>query len=548
MLSALGLLAFASLPSPGSPQAKPNRPRLVLVISIDQFRADYLRRFESHYLSARSGGKVGGFRWLTETGANYTDAHHMHVPTATGPGHATILTGSEPNLNGIVGNDWYDRKGQKPMYCVDDESVETVGGTSNPMSPRNLLVTTVGDELKMATAGRAKVVAVALKDRGSILLAGHAADTVIWFDGGSLGWVTSSFYAPSKRLPKWVESLNSQQLPRSAMGKTWEPLLSAAAYTDTRKAPGEPAPPTGKVFSHTMPTDRAFAGKFVESAFSQDYTFAAVKEAIVAEGLGQDEVPDVLGVNLATNDYVGHAYGPNSPEVLDISVRTDRLLSELFNFIQAHVPGGLDAVTIAVTADHGVVPIPEEAGGTYRTGAGRATYQAPASAAQAALEKAYGPGKWVLARTEPNLYLNDDLIVQKGHRIEDAEKLAIAAVSALPSVYCAFSRTQILGGVLPQWDWTKLVANGYHPKVGGNLIVVTAPGWYNSAGTGTGHAAPWPYDSHVPVILRGFGVRPVRSARRVSVADIAPTLSQILGIEYPSGCVGKPLEESLRER
>lgn len=523
-------------------QAAPAKPRLVLVISIDQFRADLMRRFEPWFLPEKSNKGVGGFRWLQETGAYYVDAHHTHLPTATGPGHATILSGSDPFSNGIVGNDWWDKKAGKNVYCVDDDSVQTVGGASKPMSPRNMLSTTVGDELKMATNGKAKVVGVSYKDRAAILMAGHAADTVIWLDSGNGKFVSSTFYFPGKQLPKWVQDVNAQDVMEKAKGEKWEPLLDDKEYWPSRLAPAA-KPNAGRLFSH--PTDSV--GRFTTSGQGQAYVFDTVKKAIAGEQLGQDEVTDIIAMNLATNDYVGHAYGPNSPEAMDITIRTDRLLSDLFNYIDKNVPGGLNSVVVCLTADHGVVPIPEESANTYRTGVkrGPATGEDPAKTINAALSAKYGEGKWVLAVGEPNTYLNEDLIASKKLDVAEVETAAVEAVNKMESQYCAFSRTQIMNGRLPQWSWISLVYNGFHPKLSGNLVLVDNPGWYNGGGTGTGHGTPWKYDSHVPLIMRGPGISAGRYSRNVGVPDLAATLSQILGIEYPTGCIGVPLREAL---
>ncbi len=543
----LSRIALAvALASAAVAQAAPAKPRLVVVISIDQFRADLMRRFEPWFLPAKSNKGIGGFEWLKDTGAYYVDAHHTHIPTATGPGHASILSGSDPISNGIVGNDWYDRKSGKEMYCTDDPSVETVGGKSGPMSPKNMLSTTVGDELKMATNGKAKVVGVSFKDRAAILMAGHAADTVIWLDGGNGKWVSSSFYFPNKQLPKWVEDINRQDVIAKAKDKAWEPLLADKEYWPARRAPAEKAPANGKAFSHATNS----IGNFTRSGQGQDYLFDTAKKAIANEQLGQDEIPDVIAINLATNDYVGHAYGPNSPEVMDISIRTDRLLSDLFNYLNKQVPGGIDNVLIALTGDHGVVPIPEESANVYKSGVkrGPATGENPKTTINAALTAKYGAGDWVLWSGEPNLYLNEELVTQKKLDIAEVEKTAADAVIKMESQYYAFTRTDIMAGRLPQWLWTPMVYNGFHPKICGNLLLIDNPGWYNGGGTGTGHGTPWQYDSHVPVVLRGPGITKGWYSRTVGVTDIAPTISQILGIEYPTGCVGHPLREAIDKK
>lgn len=503
-----------------------------------------MARFAENYLPPRRGQTVGGFRFLTETGANYVNCHYMHVPTATGPGHSVILTGSVPALNGIAGNDWYDRTipdpAKRKVYCVYDPAVETVGGTSRPMSPRNLKVTTVGDELKMATNGRAKVVGIAFKDRAAILMAGHAADTVIWYEDRVKGWVTSTHYAPTKNLPAWVGKLNGEKLPVALEEETWTPSLPESAYRMTRRAPFVRNVPESPIFSHPV------KGIFTASPQGQGYVFETVQRALDAEGLGKDDVPDILAINLSTNDYIGHAYGPNSPEVMDISVRTDRLLSELFNALNKKVSGGLARTIIVVTADHGVVPIVEEVRDVYKMSSVRRGMSGEVQArVDEALSKRYGPGKWAVAFEEPNLYLDRNLLASRGAILSEAQDLAAEAARSVEGVHYAFSATKVLEGRLPAWPWTKKIANGFHPKLSGDVLVFESPGSYWSEGTGTGHGSPWAYDTHVPMLVRGSGIRPGMHADTVSVSDLAPTLCVLLGIEQPSGCVGKPLSGAL---
>jgi len=526
-------------------------PKLVLLVSIDQCRGDFVERFAPYYLPARSGGKLGGFRFLSETGAWFRDAHHNHVPTATGPGHATLMTGSEPAVNGIIGNMWFDRARNRGHYVVDDPQVQTVGGQSGPMSPRPLLVTTVGDELKMATNGRSKVVGIAMKDRASILMAGHSADTVIWYEGNSGNWVTSSWYARDKKLPTWVDELNRSRLVDRAYGTAWEPLLPADAYAVSRKAPGEPVTGSAtKAFSHPLGAggspDRAYWNNLIGSHYGNEFVFATVERALDAERLGQRDVPDVLVMNLSTNDYVGHRFGPNSPEVQDISIRTDRLLSGLFNTLNRKI--GIDNVAIVVTGDHGVLPVPEEMTGVYRLPAGRVTANL-ARPVQEALTASFGEGQWVLGMGlyEQNFYLNRETAAAKKVAMSDVERVAADTLMKQPGIYTAFTRTQILNNQLPQWDWIKRAVNGFHPVLGGDVMAFEAPGFYFGGGTGTGHGSAWDYDSHVPILMRGPGINRGKFSNRVHTADIASTLCQLLGIEYPTGNVGRPLVDALKK-
>lgn len=517
--------------------ASPNRPKLVVVISIDQFRGDYTTRFADHYLPAQSGGKVGGFNYLTQRGAFFPDAHYNHVPTETGPGHAIVLTGSVPGLTGIIGNDWFDRKSGKSMYCVSDPSTTTIGGNSGPMSPKNLLVTTLGDELKMATNGKSKVVGIGLKDRAAILMAGHAADQVLWFDNGTANWVTSSFY--NSQLPAWATDLNAKQRPKAELNQKWTPLLPESAYSWTRKAPAQ-KDSKEPVFSH----DLTSIGLWTTSPQGQKFVFDTLKIAVGQEALGQDEAPDVLAINLATNDYIGHVYGPNSPQALDISVHTDRMLSDFFNFLDQRV--GLKNAVIALTADHGVVPIVEEMSVTYKINAARIKANDCRDAAEAALDAQIGAADWIQAMDIPNVFINPLAIAT--HKADPAhvENIAARAIQSSPGIYAALTRTQLLNGNVPRTPWGTRLINGFHPSLSGEVLVINAPGTYFGSGTGTGHGSIWEYDTHVPIILSGFGVKPGVYHEKVSVSDIAPTLSRLLRISAPNGNVGRILPGSLK--
>jgi predicted AlkP superfamily pyrophosphatase or phosphodiesterase len=524
-------------------------PKLVVLISIDQFRGDYIERYNRYFLPAKSGATLGGFKYLMETGADFRNAAHNHIPTATGPGHATLMSGSEPAFDGIVGNEWFNRKTGKSMYCVSDPLVETVGGTAAPMSPRNLLVTTVGDELKMATNGKSRVVGVAIKDRAAILMAGHAADTVIWLDYNLGKWITSTWFAPNKQLPAWVDALNGEKNIDKLAGKTWIPLLPADDYAVTRTAPSEQPGPNGQPFLHPMepqPGSKLYNG-FITSPFGNDITLQAAERAIDAEKLGQRDVPDILVINLSSNDYVGHRFGPNSPEVMDMTVNTDRQLSRFINKLQHTIPGGMDNVALVVTGDHGVLPIPEEANDVYKTGAIRGVATAAVTAVKKALNAKYGEGAWVMGSGlyEQNLYLNRGLAAEKGLSMSDVERTAADAADAVPGVFAAYTRTQILANGLPTYAWRDRVLNGLNAKLGGDILVLEAPGDYAFDGTGTGHQAVWDYDAHVPILLHARGIKPGTYLKRVFTSGIAPTLCKLLGIESPTGNVGEPLVDNL---
>jgi len=537
MFATLALLAVARpafLPT--------NAPKLVVVISIDQGRADYIDRFSDIYLPAKNGKTLGGIRWLSETGVRYTDAHHHHVPTFTAVGHAVLTTGSVPAINGIVGNEWWDREKGKEHYSTADETVQTVGGKMEGQSARPLKVTTVGDELKMATNGRSKVVGISFKDRASILMAGHAADEVVWFDYGVGNFVTSTFYGT--KLPEWADTFNKSKEMDSFLGKTWSPSLAESAYINARNAPHEKG---SKMFAHKL-ADKPSSGFYssvVASAFGQNAVFDLVEQAVKADKLGQHAVPDMLVVNLASNDYVGHAWGPNSPEVMDIWAVTDKRLSQLFNLLDKQVPGGIDNVAIVVSADHGVSAIPSEMADVYKIGAGRVSGSGIKKAVDTALDAKFGDADWVQNYNGCDIYLDWKLIDGKGLKHEDVETVAANAAMTVPGVYRAFTRTAILEGRLPAMPYREWVTNGLNPLVGGDVIVVDSPNQIETGATGTTHGSAWAYDTHVPILTRWGGQKAARVARRVYTHDIASTLSTLLGIEYPSGNVGEPLREAL---
>jgi predicted AlkP superfamily pyrophosphatase or phosphodiesterase len=588
--------APAAVGVPGTP------PRLVVVISIDQFRGDYLTRFADLYLPAGTAARPGGFRYLMERGAYFTDAHHDHFPLFTGPGHSVLLTGAPPYKSGIVGNAWYDRDQGCKRYCVEDEKSPLVGAAALPpasaaaaaaaaandiggppcalraagtamahteggavspgaparmgISPATLRVDTLGDELKMATGRRAKVWGLAFKDRAAVLMAGHLADGVLWLDDESGAWITSQFYRPDASLPGWVAAWNARKPIDAYLGKWWELSVPAAAlarlWTPTGRWASPKAP--GSDFPHPLGSTpgKEFYNDFTTTPFGNDYVLETARELIRRERLGQGKVPDLLAINLSSNDYIGHAFGPDSPEVLDVSVRTDRQLAAFFGFLGQAVPGGLGNVLLAVTADHGVAPVPGAARAA-KLPAGVIDEQAAADAAEKALAAAFGRDqKWVKSLVEENVYL--DVAALDAHKVPHAlaEETAAEALARVPGIYAAYGRTRILEGRLPHTDVAARVERSFHPRVSGDVVLVSDPLWMpgsgggSDRGKGTTHGSPYAYDTSVPLLLAGAGVRPGRYPRRVSTLDLAPTLADLLGVLQPAGSEGRVLAEAER--
>lgn len=550
------------------------RPKLVVVISIDQFRADYLRRLTDLFLPAEpTRGTVGGFRYLMTAGSDFLDARYDHFPLYTGPGHSIILTGSHPYKTGIVSNDWWSRSEKRGVYCVDDLRFKTVGAApggeadTHPMGPGNLRSTTVGDELKLATAGRARVVSLSFKDRAAILLGGHAQDVCLWFDGDGGRWVSSTAYAKDGKLPAWVDAVNRESIPDKAIGQTWTPSVSAAVLAE-RSLPA-PLPESvnpsgvGRAFPHVVPNTRNRAGytAFSLTPSGNAYVFETAKRAVVGEKLGQRDAPDLLAFNLATNDYVGHAFGPYSPEALDLTVQTDRQLSDFLNFLNRTVPGGLKNCVVAVTADHGAAPFPEDLTARDMPG-GRYTSRSVPDAIQKGLSARFGDDTYIAQSADGKenggfienfVYLNDEAIghilaANKARNRAEVERAAADAIEALnlPGIYAVYTRSQILTGQMPNNDLARHLANAIYPSVSGDLIVVNEQDYLSSRPGTTSHGTPYAYDTHVPLLISGFGITPGTWADPVTVADLAPTLCTLLGIEFPSGCDGVLLKAALR--
>jgi predicted AlkP superfamily pyrophosphatase or phosphodiesterase len=560
-LAAALVTLLCAPPAPAA--AAVERPRLVVVVSIDQFRADYLTRFEDLYLPPGSLAKPGGFRFLMERGAFHVDAHHDHFPIQTGPGHAVILTGSAPYKSGIISNDWYNRVAKDPKnpdkpgknwYCVEDPDSPLIGaspGEKLGISPRNLRVSTLGDELKMATGGQAKVWGVALKDRASVLMAGAMADGALWIDENTGRWITSKFYRPDGTLPRWVADWNDSKPLDKHLGTQWTLTVPESAlarvYSKGNKHSGNPSA-LGITFPKTINGGLTAPGPnfykaVAHTPLANEFVFETARLLMKEEGLGRDAVPDILAINLSTNDYVGHAYGPNSLEVMDLAVRTDRALSDFFRHLASTVPGGLKNVTLVLTADHGIAPIALEIKDAKLTGGPFADTNL--AKARAALNRELGEGDWVSASVAFNIYLNQEALRAASIPSTRAEEIVARALADAPGIHSAYTRTQILEGRLPRTDIGLRLSRAFNPKVSGDVLVVTESHWIPTlTGKGATHFAPYTYDTQVPVALAGFGVKAGTHRQRVSTMDIAPTLADILGILPPSGSEGRVLGEA----
>lgn len=508
----LWLLALVLLLAPLAPAVQ---PKLIVLIVVDQFRYDYLTRFRSEY--------TGGIERLMRQGAVFTNAHLEHFPTVTAVGHATVLTGATPSLSGIVANEWYDRDSGRRVTSVADAEMKPVGAASGEgASPRRLLVSTVADELKMAGRGRPRVIGVSFKDRSAILSVGRSADAAYWFDERSGHFISSTYYMTE--LPAWVKDFNSSGAVQRYAGAEWKALSGGSLLGKLPQAAGT-----------------SLYAAVERSPFGNELLLAFAERAVEAEQLGLRDATDVLSVSLSSNDRVGHDAGPDSPEVRDISVRTDQALESFFRFLDKRL--GLNNVLIVLTSDHGVAPLPELQAARRMPG-GRISEKNLRAVVEQALAQRYGAGNWVLDASYGSFYLNTELIGQKGLRPEEVQETAADALRRVAHVARVYTRAQLEAGRFPMDRVSRRVANGFHLRRSGDVITVLEPYWIFLQ-KGTTHGSPYSYDSHLPVMFMGPGIRPGYYHRMIAINDIAPTLATLLAVETPSGSVGRVLDEIL---
>jgi predicted AlkP superfamily pyrophosphatase or phosphodiesterase len=484
---------------------------------------------------------------LTDRGAFLTFAHYDHVPTATGPCHATALSGTPPAIHGIIGNDWFDKRTLKMVNCVSDPDVKGVGAaeTTGQRSPRNFIGSNFADELRLRF--HSKVVGVSLKDRSAILPAGKKPAGAYWFDSNSGNFITSTYYMPE--LPAWVREFNERKRPAAFVGQVWKRLLDPKLYEWPDEAAGEGTMPREKTptFDHTVfPSPTEGFETIVPTPFGDQLLAEFAAATIDGENLGAGPQPDLLCVSFSSIDAAGHRFGPYSQEVQDMTLRLDRELSGLFNRLDRKI--GLANVMIALTADHGVAPTPEFAA-EKGLGGDRADPDALMGDLLAKLSERFGPGRFLLAPriVDGHLYFNHDTLQEKQLAPEDVAGFVREWALSTGKFHAAYSRRQLLEGLAPGPLGQRFV-NGYNAERGGDVVLVSKPFTIPSTGkTGTTHGAPFSYDTHVPVLFYGQGFKPGRYADAFSVNDLVPTLCAVLRMNEPSGSTGKPLARLLTE-
>jgi predicted AlkP superfamily pyrophosphatase or phosphodiesterase len=517
-VASAGLLSFAQTAPPTPNPATPRKPKLVIGIIIDQFRYDYLNRFQKDY--------TGGFARFFRNGAIFTNAHYEHFPTVTAIGHSTFMSGATPSVSGIIGNSWWDPSVSKTITSVSDDKTDLVGTTGTGSSPRRMLVSTIPDELKISGKG-GKAFGISIKDRSAILPAGHMGNGAFWFNAETGNFVSSTYYMAE--LPQWVAKFNSARAVDQYLTAEWKSLTAPS-----------------KVFPRYKPTTVTTVGsKYADidyTPFANDLVEGLAEAAIDAEKLGQGTLTDFLAVSFSANDYVGHARGPDSEEVRDISLRTDRLLEKFFQFVDRKV--GLANTIIVLSADHGVAPIVEVNNDRKMPGA-RLVASEQNKVLEAALVSKYGSGKWITNRAEYGFTLNKELINSRKLNLAEVQEYAAEVLRTQPGVFRAYTHSQLMRGQVPNDRLHSRIINGFFPARSADVTIVQNP-YFLFDKTGTTHGLPFAYDTHVPVIFMGAAIKPGRYHKQVAVNDIAPTLATILEIETPAGAYGRVLEEILK--
>lgn len=509
------------------------KPKLVVGIVVDQMRYEYLYRYADRY-------SENGFKKLMGEGFNCRNHQYHYASTVTGPGHAHVYTGSVPAISGIVGNSWYNKQDGTVEYVVSDTAQSTVGdgsASTGQMSPENLKVTTITDQLRIANQFKSKVVGVAIKDRGAILPAGHTG-AAYWYDAGTGNWVSSTYYM--KVLPSWLNTYNAQKNPEKYASQPWNTLYDISTYVNSEE---DDQPYESKLSSDMK---AVFPHKFLKkeiatTPYGNTITLDIAIEALKNEGLGKDEITDMLAISFSSPDYVGHYFGPQSVEIEDVYLRLDGEIERLLNTLDQEV--GKGNYTVFLTADHAVAEIPAYAR-KHNLPSGLFTGNELQKKANDILSAKYGDNKWIISQENYELYLNKSLLLEKNLTIDQVKNTIKSEMILMDGIYNVINLSEVGSESIPTFYKEKLL-NIYNPKRSGEIMILIEPGWMDGYTKGTTHGSMYAYDTHVPMLWYGWGIPKGETTRTTYIADIAPTVAELLHILEPSGSVGEPIKEIL---
>ena len=531
----MALLGCGTASAQQSNTAAIERPKLVVGIVVDQMRWDYLYRYQKRYTD-------GGFKRLLGEGFSCENTMIPYVPSVTAIGHTCIYTGSVPSIHGIAGNNFV--KEGKKVYCTDDDSVKPVGTTSEAglMSPRNLWTSTIGDEMKIASNGRAKVVGVALKDRASILPAGHNSDGAFWFDDKTGCFITSSYYMD--RLPKWVEAFNGKRLPEQYLSQKWNTLYPKNTYTESTTDENEYENGIREGVKATLPLNlpelykKYGYGIIRNTPFGNSLTLDMAKAAIDGEQLGADDETDLLAVSCSSTDYIGHQVGTHAIETEDTYLRLDKAIADFLAYLDSKV--GKGNYLVFLSADHGAM---NNAAFLQdrRIPAGSWNASATAKKLNHVLAKEY-PEAGDIVKTVMNyqVFFNRDVIKSKQLDFDNIKQTVVNVLKEDPSVLYACDMAKAMTESIP--DEVKFrIINGYNRERSGDVVIVLKPNFYAHGMKGTDHGAWNSYDTHIPLVFMGWGIKHGATTKQTFMTDIAPTIAAMLHVQAPNGCVGKAI-------
>ncbi|MBC6998513.1 alkaline phosphatase PafA [Cytophaga sp. FL35] len=514
------------------------KPKLVVGIIVDQMRYDYLTRFWDHYGD-------DGFKRMIEEGFNCKNNHYNYAPTSTGPGHTSVYTGTTPATHGIIGNNWYDKESGESVYCASDDTYSSVGTTTDDgkMSPHRMNVTTITDEVRLSTQMRGKTIAIALKDRGAVLPGGHTANAAYWFADGK--WITSSYYMNT--LPKWVDDFNSSNYLNDYK-KPWETLKKISSYiesgSDNNKYEGLFDGETAPVFPHDLPKLWAANGEYnllKATPFGNSVTTDFALQALEAENLGKDADTDFLAVSYSSTDYVGHMFGVNSKEIQDTYLRLDADLARLFKALDKEV--GKGAYTVFLSADHAAIEVPSYLK-DQKIPANYIEWDSFKENFEQFLDFTFGTTDIIKNFSNYQYFLDHDVIKNLDLNVREVQEVIAKELLNYEGVDRTYTAYQMW-----QNNYTHgipyIIQNGYNQKRSGDVLVVLKPGTISYGKTGSTHGSPQIYDTHVPLLFFGKGVKRGSTVERTEIDDIAPTISALLGIAFPNGATGSPVHQAL---
>lgn len=541
----LFLFISAQLCVAQTPKVKPaasGQPKLIIGIVVDQMRNDYVYRYWNRYGN-------GGFKRLIQSGYYFKNAHYNYVPTYTGPGHSSIYTGTTPRIHGIIANEWFDKQNGVMQYCVDDDNASSVGTPSGEgkKSPHLQISSTLGDELKISSNGKSKVYGIALKDRSAVLPAGHAADAAFWYDDSTGYFVSSSWYL--KTLPDWVNNFNATNLPKQYLQKGWSTLYPLESYTASLQDnnPYEKAP--NKKDSPVFPYD--YAKQIAASNFAilkaTPYGNTITKDMAIAclknEKLGKDDYPDILAVSFSSPDIIAHSYGPRSVEVEDVYLRLDKDLEEFLKVLDAEVGNG--NYLVFLTADHGGADVPAHLH-DEQIPAGYLKAEDVNKRVKLFLQQQFGDSALFLNGSNEQIFLNEKLLAK--HNRENVEQQLSNFLLNITGVAEAYPSHTIKNGGFDKRDLRLLIQNGFNHKRSGNVVYTLQPAWMDYGKKGTTHGAAYSYDTHVPLVFYGSGIKSGESFSYTRITQIAPAIAEVLKISKPNGCTDDAPDKLLKKK